>query len=81
MTRVSKGDLNASSRRESANLLQKRLRMADVVDDRLVGNVVDVLHVITRLGSIGHLLPVSVVDSLKNIDATRGHLLRNTHYR
>ena len=55
--------------------------MADVVDDRLVGNVVDVLHVITRLGSIGHLLPVSVVDSLKNIDATRRHSPRNAHYR
>ena len=55
--------------------------MTEVVDDRLIGDAADALHVIIGLGSVGLLLPVSVVDSLKNIDATRGHLLRNTHYR
>ena len=54
--------------------------MTEVVDDLLVGDVVDVLHVIIRLGRIG-LLRVSGIDVLQNVDATRGHSLRNVHYR
>ena len=49
--------------------------MADVVDDRLIGDAADVLHVIIGLGRIRLLLLVSRVDTLQNADATRRHLL------
>ena len=75
------GDLNASSRKEIANLPWERLHVVEVVDDRLVGDVADVFHVIMSLGSIGLLLQVSGVDVLQNIDATRCHSPRNAHYR
>ncbi len=55
--------------------------MTELVDDRLIGDAADALHVIIGLGSVGLLLRVSEVDALQNEDATRGHLLRNTHYR
>ena len=55
--------------------------MTEVVDDLLVGDVVDVLQVYLRLGRIGLLLRISGVDVLQNVDATRGHSLRNVHYR
>ena len=55
--------------------------MTEVVDDRLIGDAADVLHVIIGLGSVGLLLLISGVDALQNADATGGHLLRNAHYR
>lgn len=55
--------------------------MAEVVDDRLVGNVANVLHVIIGLGSVGLLLRVSGVDALQNADATRRYSPRNAQYR
>lgn len=55
--------------------------MTEVIDDRLVGNEADVLHVTIGLGRNGLLLRVSGVDSLKNTDANRRHSPRNEHYR
>ena len=81
MTRFRTGSLNASSRRKSANLLRERLPVADIVDDRLICDAADVLHVIMSLGRIGLLLRISGIDVRQNRDATRGHSLRNVHYR
>ena len=55
--------------------------MAEVVDNRFIGDVVYALHAIIRLGRIGLLLRVSEVDALQNTDATRRHSPRNAHYQ
>ena len=55
--------------------------MTEVVDDRLIGDAADALHVIIGLGSVGLLLLVSEEKAIQNADATRRHLLRNAQYR